>query len=87
MAKKRTRKQKERAGLRKTAESRPRHLPAGRQGFAVSFSAMEGSKRVVTGSAKTDLNLKFFRSDLTKVAVLTMLALALEIALWRYLPR
>ncbi|HLE49524.1 MAG TPA: hypothetical protein VI791_00070 [Patescibacteria group bacterium] len=77
MAKKRTRKQKVRTGQRL----------AGMGGFKVSFGAMDGSKTKEKAVKKEGVEAKYFRSDLTKVIVLTMLALALEIALWLYLAR
>lgn len=77
MAKKRTKKQKERASLKRL----------GTGSFKIEFGAIEGAKRPVSGGKKESSERKYFRSDLTKVFLLTMLALALEIALWFYLTR
>lgn len=41
-------------------------------------------KRVVVA---TETNKKYFRADLTKTLILTMLVLALEFAIWNYLSR
>lgn len=35
----------------------------------------------------TPVENKFFRADLTKTLILTMLVLALELAIWNYLSR
>ncbi len=77
MAKKRTRKQKVRTSQRL----------AGMGGFRVTFGAMDSSKIKQKAVKNEGTEAKYFRSDLTKVAVLTMLALALEIALWLYSVR
>ncbi|MFZ2202440.1 MAG: hypothetical protein WAV56_03505 [Microgenomates group bacterium] len=77
MAKKRTRKQKERTSERLVRTG----------GFKVAFSSIDGSKIKQKPVKKGVVEAKYFRSDLTKVFLLTMLALALEIALWLYLAR
>jgi len=77
MAKKRTRKQKARTSQRL----------AGTGGFRVAFGAMDSPKVKQRAVKKEGGEAKYFRSDLTKVIVLTMLALALEIALWLYIAR
>ena len=80
MAKKRTKSSKVRARAR-------RGEAVSASGFKVSFSAIESSKTQIKRGAANKSELNFFRIDLTKVILLTMLALALEIALWLYLPR
>ncbi|MBI1872095.1 hypothetical protein HYS10_01615 [Candidatus Collierbacteria bacterium] len=51
-------------------------------GFRVEFSSLEKPKKAPE-KLKTDAGkLNYFRTDLTKVFILTMLALALEFALW-----
>ncbi|MEK7064414.1 MAG: hypothetical protein AAB973_02280 [Patescibacteria group bacterium] len=77
MAKKRTRKQKERTGRRLL----------GTGGFRVTFGPIDSSKTKPKAVKKEGVEAKYFRTDLTKVFLLTMLALALEIALWLYLAR
>ena len=77
MAKKRTRRQKTRTSQRL----------AGTGGFRVAFGAMDSPKVKQGAVKKKGGEVKYFGSDLTKVIVLTMLALALEIALWLYIAR
>ena len=77
MSKKRTRAQKI-----KTA-SRPKKVEVpGTTGFKISFGPIHGSKSSIKGTNEKQSELKYFRSDLTKVLALTMLALASEIVLW-----
>jgi hypothetical protein len=45
------------------------------------------SKHVANVTLIDPANRKFFRLDLTKTFFLTMLVLALELALWQYLSR
>lgn len=56
-------------------------------GFKVAFGSIKGAKNKKGPIKEKVSEAKYFRSDLTKVIVLTMLALALEIALWLYLMR
>ncbi|MEK7525171.1 MAG: hypothetical protein AAB548_02260 [Patescibacteria group bacterium] len=69
------------------AKKRTRAQKIKASGFKVAFGAMDGSKTKERAVKKEGVEAKYFRSDLTKVIVLTMLALALEIALWLYLAR
>ena len=79
MAKKRkTRNQKVKASAKREA------------GFSIKSDWLKTDKTVkenqsISDSIKT--NNKYFRTDLTKTFVLTMLVLALELALWQYLTR
>ncbi len=50
--------------------------------WLVSSKKEEASVKVLANSGK-----EYFRQDLTKTFVLTMLVLALELALWNYLSR
>ncbi len=77
MAKKRTRKQKIRISRRASRSD----------SFEVNFSAIDGVKNKNKIDKKQGFEAEYFRADLTKVAVLTMLALASEMALWFYLKR
>ena len=56
-------------------------------GYRIKFTDLKTDKKVDKKPKTGSLNLNYFRSDLTKVAILTMLALALEIALWLILKR
>lgn len=53
-----------------------------RAGFRVEFSSLENNKKTELKPKTPLLSVSYFRADLTKVFVLTMLALALEFALW-----
>lgn len=58
------------------------------EGFVIKKEWLETGKN--TQSAKSDLNpsiKKYLRTDLTKTLILTMLVLALELAIWQYLSR
>ena len=57
-------------------------------GFKLKEEWLVGKKEP-QGSAINTINFegKYFRQDLTKTFVLTMLVLALELALWHYLSR
>lgn len=46
-----------------------------------------GSKKGKTEVALDDSGKKYLRTDLTKTLVISMLVLALELALWMYLSR
>ena len=48
---------------------------------------VSGSKKAVDARVLDPENKKFFKLDLTKTFFLTMLVLALELALWQYLSR
>ena len=59
-----------------------------RDGFTIKSEWLETKQKTKLISPKIDLkNNSFFRQDLTKTLVLTMLVLALELALWHYLSR
>jgi len=77
MAKKKTRADKIRTSQRKSSGT----IASG-GGYKAIFSPMSGSKSETKITEKTKNELKYFHSDLTKVLVLTMLALASEIVLW-----
>ncbi|KKT42534.1 MAG: hypothetical protein UW88_C0006G0052 [Candidatus Collierbacteria bacterium GW2011_GWD2_45_10] len=59
-----------------------------RNGFVIKDEwLVAGSKKPM---AKVELDLgekKYFKMDLTKTVILTMLVLALELAIWSYLSR
>ena len=58
------------------------------QGFVIDQSLLKDSPKSVR--KKTGLVLeekRFFKADLTKTVILTMLVLALELAIWSYLSR
>ena len=77
MAKRKTRREKE-----KTRSRQP-----GTGGFRVEFGPANGPKVPPVVGTKREVEAKYFQSDLTKVIVLTMLALASEVALWLILRR
>ncbi len=56
------------------------------EGFVIDESLLKvkTSKKVIVATA-TDK--KYFKADLTKTLILTMLVLALEFAIWNYLSR
>lgn len=56
------------------------------EGFAIKDEWLTTNKTII----KTELNLedkRFFKADLTKTVILTMLVVALELAIWSYLSR
>ncbi|KKT39638.1 hypothetical protein A3K29_01945 [Candidatus Collierbacteria bacterium RIFOXYB2_FULL_46_14] len=56
------------------------------EGFAIKDEWLTTNKPII----KTELDregARFFKADLTKTAILTMLVLALELAIWSYLSR
>ncbi len=58
------------------------------EGFVIKEEWLKTDKP--RSQAKLDLNpseKKYFRADLTKTLILTMLVLALELAIWNYLSR
>lgn len=76
MAKKRkTKAQKQKASVRRE------------EGFKIDSKWLESkTAQKLSKAIKVDsLDSKHFRADLTKTFVLTMLVLALELALWQYL--
>jgi hypothetical protein len=48
---------------------------------------IQGKIFKVEAKEPNNINYKYFKADLTKTIILTMLALALELALWLYLSR
>ena len=57
-----------------------------REGFVIKSEWLKTGEKVPPVSKEMPvLNKGFFRQDLTKTVVLTMLVLALELALWQYL--
>jgi len=77
MSKKRTKAQK----IKTASRSKKTEVP-GTTGFKISFGPVHGAKPNLRRQRENQNELKFFRSDLTKVLALTMLALASEIVLW-----
>jgi hypothetical protein len=64
------------------AKKRTRAQKVKASGFKVRFGAM-GEAKIKDGvSSEKGTEFKYFRSDLTKVLALTMLALASEVVLW-----
>ncbi len=58
----------------------------GAEGFVIKSEWLKtGTKRVVVEPLPGEK--KFFKADLTKTLILTMLVLALELAIWNYLSR
>ena len=55
------------------------------QGFQIKSEWLAGAKKHQTKNKDIKVDNTHFRSDLTKTFVLTMLVLALELALWQYL--
>ncbi len=58
-----------------------------KEGFVIKNEWLINKKASSVPVSSTNFNGKFFRQDLTKTFVLTMLVLALELALWQYLTR
>lgn len=79
MAKKRrTKKQKIKAQERRTQQSN--------QGFVIPKSSLKTNKKKKKTATRTEKNEnEFLQADLTKTLLVTMLALALELACWRLL--
>ena len=76
------------AKQRKTKKTKVRSLERRRvaQGFVVDESLLKAkTSKAKVESLPTDI--KCFRADLTKTLILTMLVLALELAIWNYLSR
>jgi len=74
--KRRTKKQKVRTQERRTQQSN--------SGFVIpeeTLSKTKKTKKIKESSSKTENS--FFKEDLTKTLLVTMLALALELACWR----
>jgi len=75
--KRRTKKQKVRTQKRRTQQAN--------SGFVISEKTLgktEKTRKIKESSSKTENS--FFRADLTKTLLVTMLALALELACWRF---
>ncbi len=64
------------------AKKRTRAQKIKASGFKVAFGAMKEAKMTKRVSLERGNEFSYFRSDLTKVVVLTMLALASEVVLW-----
>ncbi len=64
------------------AKKRTRAQKIKAAGFKVTFGAMKEAKVKEKAPVKNGNEFKYFRSDLTKVLALTMLALASEVVLW-----
>ncbi len=64
------------------AKKRTRAQKIKASGFKVVFGAMNEAKISGKVTSEKGNEFKHFRSDLTKVLVLTMLALASEVVLW-----
>jgi hypothetical protein len=76
--KRKTRKEKVRSEMRRKE----------RETFAVKAEWLEiGTKRAVMTQGLPEPEKKYLRLDLTKTFLLSMLVLALELALWQYLSR
>ncbi|EKD52839.1 MAG: hypothetical protein ACD_61C00223G0006 [uncultured bacterium] len=59
-----------------------------REGFVIKDEWLtSGSKKPPVKVEFDPGEKKYFRSDLTKTGILTMLVLALELAIWSYLSR
>jgi len=57
-----------------------------REGFVIKNEWLKSDKKITESVKEMSTTEKnFFRQDLTKTLVLTMLVLALELALWQYL--
>lgn len=55
-------------------------------GFQINEELFTKSEKKAPTTLKTSEN-KYLKADLTKTLILTMLVLALELALWQYLSR
>lgn len=55
------------------------------EGFVIDQKLFSGNNKDQKVSKRYKLNTNQFKADLTKTLVLTMLVLALELALWQYL--
>ncbi len=64
------------------AKKRTRAQKVKASGFKVAFGAMKEAKVKGKAPAEKGNEFNYFRSDLTKVLALTMLALASEVVLW-----
>ncbi|OGD72185.1 hypothetical protein A3A84_01860 [Candidatus Collierbacteria bacterium RIFCSPLOWO2_01_FULL_50_23] len=64
------------------AKKRTRAQKIKASGFKVTFGAINSPKVHVKVKTEKQNGLNYFRSDLTKVLLLTMLALASEVVLW-----
>ena len=58
-----------------------------REGFQIKSEWLKSPESIQRISKDIKSDNKYFRADLTKTFVLTMLVLALELALWHYLSR
>lgn len=58
-----------------------------KQGFTIKSEWLKTGEVSKNISKEIKVDNKQFRADLTKTFVLTMLVLALELALWNYLSR
>jgi len=58
-----------------------------KSGFVIKNEWLTNKKPSSVLANSTSFDGKYFRQDLTKTFVLTMLVLALELALWHYLSR
>ncbi len=76
-----TRKRKTRSQKIKASEKRE----SGQ--FTIKKEWLETSKVSQSVAKEIKVDKSYFRADLTKTLVLTMLVLALELALWHYLSR
>lgn len=58
-----------------------------KEGFQIKSEWLKTAEVSKNISKEIKVDNKYFRADLTKTFVLTMLVLALELALWHYLSR
>lgn len=58
-----------------------------KEGFQIKSEWLKTAEVNKNISKEIKVDSKYFRADLTKTFVLTMLVLALELALWHYLSR
>lgn len=75
---------------RKTKTQKIRSAERNRGGFSIKsewLKTSNGSKEDHNHTEEVIQNKRYFKADLTKTLVLTMLVLALELALWQYLTR
>ncbi len=71
--------------IRRTKKQKLKSSTQREGGFVINKEWLGDNKVSQTVTKEVKADSKYFRADLTKTFVLTMLVLALELALWQYL--
>lgn len=72
---------------RRTKNQKLRTEAKRQSGFTINQEWLSESNGNQSVAKEIKVDNRYFRADLTKTFVLTMLVLALELALWNYLSR